>query len=134
MRYLTLFAASAGLALALGAPAQAQDAEAGANIFKRCQACHKVGEGAKNGIGPELNGVMGEKPGVVEGYKFSSAFEKWAADKEEWTPELMTTWLSDPRGTVKGTKMAFAGLKKQEDIDNVIAYLKTFNEDGSTAQ
>lgn len=134
MRYLTLFAASAGLALALGVPAKAQDAEAGANIFKRCQACHKVGEGAKNGIGPELNGVMGEKPGEVEGYTFSSAFQEWAADKEEWNDELMATWLADPRGTVKGTKMAFAGLKKEEDIANVIAYLKTFNEDGTTAQ
>ncbi|MER0239099.1 cytochrome c family protein [Fulvimarina sp. MAC8] len=134
MRYLTLFAASAGLALALGAPAKAQDAEAGEQIFKRCQACHKVGEGAKNGIGPELNGVFGEKPGEVEGYTFSSNFKEWAADKEQWDDELMTTWLTDPRGTVKGTKMAFAGLKKEEEVANVIAYLKTFNEDGTTAQ
>ncbi|MEN3791744.1 c-type cytochrome [Fulvimarina sp. MAC3] len=109
----------------------AGDPEAGKGIFRRCQACHKIGEGAKNGIGPELNGVMSEKPGVVEGYSFSSAFQDWAADKEKWTHELMTTWLSDPRGTVPGTKMAFAGLKSQEDIDNVIAYLSQFSEDGS---
>ncbi|MDY8110554.1 cytochrome c family protein [Fulvimarina sp. 2208YS6-2-32] len=134
MRYLTLVAASAGFALSLAAPVQAQDAEAGANVFKRCQACHKVGEGAKNGIGPQLNGVFSEKPGVAEGYNFSPAFTEWAADKEEWSDELMSTWLADPRGTVKGTKMAFAGLKKQEDLDNVIAYLKTFNADGTTAQ
>ncbi|RFC66328.1 cytochrome c family protein [Fulvimarina endophytica] len=134
MRYLTLLATSAGLALALGMPAKAQDAEAGANVFKRCQACHKVGEGAKNGIGPELNGVFTEKPGAVEGYSFSSAFQEWAADKDQWNDELMTEWLSDPRGTVKGTKMAFAGLKKPEEIANVIAYLKTYNEDGTKAQ
>ncbi|MDY8109867.1 cytochrome c family protein [Fulvimarina sp. 2208YS6-2-32] len=108
------------------------DAEAGAAIFRRCQACHKVGEGASNGIGPELNGIMGEKPGVVEGYSFSAAFTEWAADKDAWTPELMTTWLTDPRGTVSGTKMAFAGLKNQDDIDNVIAYLNQYNEDGTT--
>ncbi|RFC66080.1 hypothetical protein DYI37_01010 [Fulvimarina endophytica] len=107
------------------------DPEAGANIFRRCQACHKVGEGAGNGIGPELNGVLSEKPAAVEGYSFSAAFTEWAADKDQWTHELMSEWLADPRGTVSGTKMAFAGLKSQEDIDNVIAYLNQFNEDGS---
>lgn len=109
----------------------AGDPAAGESIFRRCQACHKVGEGASNGIGPELNGVMGEKPGAVEGYSFSSAFQEWAADKGEWNHELMSTWLADPRGTVQGTKMSFAGLKSQEDIDNVIAYLSQFAEDGS---
>ncbi|MER0239134.1 c-type cytochrome [Fulvimarina sp. MAC8] len=109
----------------------AGDPAAGESVFRRCQACHKIGEGARNGIGPELNGVMGEKPGDVEGYSFSSNFQDWASDKEQWNAELMTTWLSDPRGTVQGTKMAFAGLKSQEDIDNVIAYLSQFAEDGS---
>ena len=134
MRKLTYFAAGLGLALSVSAPALAQDADAGAKVFNRCKACHKVGEGAKNGIGPELNGVFGEKPGEVEGYSFSNAIQEWAADKPEWNDELMTTWLSDPRGTVKGTKMAFPGLKKEEDLKNVIAYLKTFNEDGTQAQ
>ena len=146
MRKLTYFVAGLGLAFTIAAPALAQDADAGAKVFNRCKACHKVGEGAKNGIGPELNGVFGEKPGAVEGYTFSNAFQEWAADKPEWNDELMTTaaqqpemdqmttWLTDPRGTVKGTKMAFPGLKKEEDLQNVIAYLKTFNEDGSQAQ
>ncbi|EAU42209.1 cytochrome c family protein [Fulvimarina pelagi HTCC2506] len=134
MRYLTLFAASAGLALALGAPAKAQDAEAGEQVFKRCQACHKVGEGAANGIGPQLNGIMNRAPASIEGYSYSNNFNEWAADKEQWDDELMSTWLADPRGTVQGTKMAFAGLKKEDELANVIAYLKTFNEDGTTSQ
>ncbi|EAU42305.1 cytochrome c [Fulvimarina pelagi HTCC2506] len=109
----------------------AGDPAAGESVFRRCQACHKVGEGASNGIGPELNGVMGDKPGAVEGYSFSSNYQDWAADKEEWTAELMKGWLSDPRGTVQGTKMAFAGLKNEDDLNNVIAYLASFGEDGS---
>lgn len=107
------------------------DPAAGEKVFRRCQACHAVGEGAANKIGPELNGIMGEKPGAVEGYSFSPAFQEWAADKEAWNTELMTAWLSDPRAVVPGTKMAFPGLKNPEELANVIAYLASFDESGA---
>ncbi|MEC5291607.1 c-type cytochrome, partial [Aurantimonas sp. C2-3-R2] len=118
------------LTMASGATAQTVgDADAGKKVFNKCRACHAVGEDAKNKIGPELNGVIGEKPGMIEGYKFSSSFEEWAADKTVWDEALMTEWLADPRAVVKGTKMAFPGLKKPEDLANVIAYLAGFDEE-----
>ncbi|MBP0617309.1 c-type cytochrome [Jiella mangrovi] len=134
MRKFSLVFASTALAFAAGA-ASAQDMgdpAAGEKVFNKCKACHAVGEGAKNKIGPQLNGIVGEKPGADRGgYKFSKPFQEWAADKTAWNQELLTTWLSDPRGTVKGTKMAFAGLKKPEEINNVIAYLASFDEGGA---
>lgn len=119
------------LSVATGAMAQTVgDADAGKKVFNKCRACHAVGESAKNKIGPELNGLVGEKPGAVEGYSFSPAFEKWAADKPTWNEALLTEWLADPRAVVKGTKMAFPGLKKPEDLTNVIAYLAGFDAEG----
>ena len=120
------FAAQAASAQEIGDPA------AGEKVFNKCKACHAIGEGAKNKIGPELNGVVGEKPGAErDGYKFSKPFQTWAGDKAAWNEELLSTWLTDPRGTVKGTKMAFVGLKKPEDLNNVIAYLASFDTDGA---
>lgn len=132
MRIL-MVAAAAILATANVAAAQTVgDPAAGEKVFNKCRACHAVGEGAANKIGPELNGIIGEKPGAVEGYTFSAPFTEWAADKTAWDEELMSTWLADPRAVVKGTKMVFPGLKKPEEISNVIAYLATFDESGAT--
>jgi len=134
MRNFSLAIAGAVFAFATTGVASAQDVgdpAAGEKVFNKCRACHAVGEGAKNKIGPELNGIIGEKPGAVESYSFSKPFQDWAADKAAWDHELMTTWLSDPRGTVKGTKMVFPGLKKEEELNDVIAYLASFAEDGS---
>ncbi|KQT85956.1 cytochrome c family protein [Aurantimonas sp. Leaf443] len=128
---LAVAAVLAGLSTT-GALAQgAGDPEAGKTVFKKCQACHAVGAGAANKIGPELNGIMGEKPGAVEGYSFSAGFKEWAADKPAWNTELMSAWLANPKAVVKTTKMAFPGLKKPEEITNVIAYLATFDEAGA---
>ncbi|ORE93854.1 c-type cytochrome [Aurantimonas sp. 22II-16-19i] len=133
MRSFSLAIAGVALVFAAGA-ASAQDVgdpAAGEKVFNKCKACHAVGEGAKNKIGPELNGIVGDKPGADRGgYKFSKPFQDWAADKTSWNQELMSTWLADPRGTVKGTKMAFAGIKKPDELSNVIAYLATFDENG----
>ena len=133
MRKFSLVIAGAALGFAAGA-ASAQDIgdpAAGEKVFNKCKACHAVGEGAKNKIGPELNGIVGEKPGSDRGgYKFSKPFQEWAADKPAWNAELLTTWLTDPRGTVKGTKMAFAGIKKPDELANVMAYIASFDKDG----
>ncbi|MCE7029702.1 c-type cytochrome [Jiella avicenniae] len=133
MRKLNLAIAGTALLFAVGTASAQEvgDPAAGEKVFNKCKACHAVGEGAKNKIGPELNGIVGDKPGADRGgYKFSKPFQDWAADKTAWNEELMTTWISDPRGTVKGTKMAFAGLKKPDELKNVIAYLATFDESG----
>lgn len=127
--------AAAPAAPAAAAPEQtasvAGDAEAGKGVFRKCQACHAVGENAKNKIGPELNGIVGEKVAAVEGYSFSGALTEYAAAHPTWTVEELTAWLTDPKGTVPGTKMSFPGLKKPEDVANIIAYLATFDETGA---
>ena len=127
-------AAAAALVLAVwqGAAA-AQDTAAGEKVFAKCKACHAVGEGAKNKVGPELNGIVGRAAGSLPDYKYSKAMEGKGAEGLIWDEASLAAYLADPRGFVKGTKMAFAGLKKPEDLENIIAYLATFAADGSKA-
>ena len=98
---------------------------AGEKVFKKCKACHQVGDGAKNRSGPQLNGLMGRAIGGVDGFKYSKTMGSMGG---EWNAETLAAFLADPRGYVKGTKMSFAGLKKDEDIAAVTAYLSTFTE------
>lgn len=99
---------------------------AGENVFKKCKACHKVGEDAKNGTGPMLNGIIGAQAAHNEDFKYSNGMKDAADGGLVWTAETLAPYLTKPRDYIKGTKMSFAGLKKQEDIDAVIAYLSTF--------
>jgi cytochrome c len=99
--------------------------EAGEKVFKKCKACHKVGEGAKNGTGPELNGIVGRAAGAADGFKYSKPMVAAAESGLVWTPEALAEFLASPKGYLTGTKMSFAGLKKAEEIDAVIAYLGT---------
>jgi len=114
-------------ALAFVAPAFAQDAEAGANVFKRCAACHAIGEGAKNKVGPELNELFGRVAGSLPDYSYSKAMVEAGQNGLVWDPATLTTYLRKPREQVPGTKMSFAGLGKDDEIANVIAYLATFS-------
>jgi cytochrome c len=107
----------------------AGDADAGKQVFKKCHACHNVGEGARNAVGPELNGVVGRKAGTVEGYHYSDANKDSGIT---WDADTLKVYLKDPKAKVPGTKMAFPGLPNEADIDNVIAYLSTFGPDGKT--
>lgn len=102
--------------------------EDGAKVFKKCAACHKVGEGAKNATGPILNGIIGEKAGIVEGFKFSNAMIEAGEKGLVWDATTLDAYLADPKGYVPGNKMSFAGLKKAEDRAAVIAYLSTFSD------
>ncbi len=124
---MSLLAASA-LALSFGAAgaALAQDAaqvEEGEKVFKRCAACHAVGEGAENKVGPHLNGLIGRTAGTLPDFKYSEAMVEYGAAGNVWTEETLFTYLENPRTTVKGTKMAFAGLKDEADRQAVIAYI-----------
>jgi cytochrome c len=110
----------AGSALAGG------DAAAGEKVFRKCKACHAVGDGAKNKVGPMLNGIVGNEIASVADFKYSKAF---LAKKEEgliWTEADLDTYLTKPKKFIPGTKMSYAGLKKEDDRANVIAYLMTF--------
>lgn len=103
------------------------NAEAGATVFKRCMACHSVGPDAKNGVGPVLNGVVGRAAGVYPGYDYSAANKNSGLT---WDEPTLATYLHAPRKLVPGTKMTFAGLSKDQEIADVIAYLKQFNAQG----
>jgi cytochrome c len=121
----------AGIAaiLVLAGPAHAAgDAVKGKAVFKKCMACHRIGLDAKTLVGPELNGVVGRKAGSVEGYRYSKAMANSGLVFDEAT---LTVYLRGPKAVVPGTNMTFPGLPKDEDIANVIAYLKTFAADGS---
>ena len=127
MRYWQL-GAFASLALATSPSlALAQDAAAGESAFKICKACHQLGEGAKNAVGPVLNGIVGRPAGTYPDYVYSDANKNSGLT---WDEATLTVYLKDPKAKVPGTKMAFPGLKKDEDIANVIAYLKQFGPDG----
>lgn len=119
-------------AMAEAAPAAAgADPEliaAGEKVFKKCTACHKVGDGAKNSTGPILNGTVGRAAGAVEGFKYSKPMADMAAGGLVWDDASLHAFLENPKGFMKGTKMSFAGLKKEEDRAAVIAYLAGFAE------
>ncbi|MBW6419417.1 c-type cytochrome [Celeribacter sp. PS-C1] len=96
----------------------------GENVFKKCKACHQVGEGAKNRTGPVLNGVLGATIGHVEDFKYSNDFTDAREEGFTWTEENLTAYLHKPKAMFPRTKMSFAGLKSDEDIAAVIEYLK----------
>lgn len=120
---ILLAMALAGLATL---PAMAQDdlVAAGAKVFKKCAACHAVGEGAKDRVGPSLNGVIGRTAGTEEGFKYSPAMVKAGEGGIVWNAETLDTYLADPKADIPGNKMAFPGLKKEEDRKAVIAYIE----------
>ena len=115
---------SGGTALAQGG-----DATLGATVFKKCMACHAIGEGATNRVGPVLTGVLGRTAGTYEGFNYSQGMKDAGAGGLVWTPETLAQFLPKPGAFVKGTKMSFMGLGKPEDVANVIAYLATFSPD-----
>lgn len=132
-RFLSTGLAVGAAALVLSTSALGGNAEAGAIIFKKCQACHAVGEGAKHKVGPHLNDLIGRTAGTAEGFKYSPAMVAAGEAGLVWDAEALATFLSNPKAAVKGTKMAFAGLKKADDIANIAAYLATFSEGAGDA-
>jgi cytochrome c len=110
------------------ATAQEGNAEDGAEVFKKCRACHEVGPTAKNRVGPELNGIIGRKAGTAEGFVYSDANKAAGAKGLVWSQDELLKYLEQPLSFMPGTKMAFAGLKDEQDRKDVIAYLKKFSQ------
>ncbi len=127
MRSLVLAAA---LLLAGLGHARAQDAAAGERVFAQCRACHQVGETAKNVVGPVLNGLFGRKAGTVEGYAYSPANKNSGLT---WDEATFRDYIKDPRAKIPGTKMIYAGLKDEQRISDLIAYLRQFDPTGKKA-
>ena len=126
MKVKVIGIAMVALAASVGAAA-AQDAAAGEKVFAKCKICHQVGEGAKNAVGPVLNGVVGRKAGSEEGYYYSTANK---GSGLTWDDATLKQYLKNPRAMVPGTKMIFPGISSEKDIEDVIAYLKQFGPDG----
>ena len=124
MRAIALLAAMSVGVLAAG-QSQAQDAAAGEKVFTKCKACHII-DADKNKIGPSLKGVIGRTAGTHADFKYSQGMIDAGKAGLVWDDAKLTEYLRDPRGMIKGGKMAFPGLKKDDDIANVIAYLKQF--------
>lgn len=101
------------------------DAAAGETAFKVCASCHAVGEGARNRVGPVLNGVIDRQAGTYPDFRYSSAMVEAGEGGLIWTTEKLSEFLHAPKELVPGTRMTFAGIQDQAEIDNIIAYLKT---------
>jgi cytochrome c len=123
---MTLLAGAAFIAM-VGTASAEGDAAAGEKVFAKCKACHKIGEGATNAIGPELNGVDGRKAASVEGYGYSDAMK---ASGITWDGATFKEFIKNPKAKVPGTKMVFQGLASDADQDNVWAYISSFGADG----
>ena len=113
--------------LATATGALAQDAAAGKTSFNKCLACHAVGENAKNKVGPELNGLDGRKSGTTAGYSYSEANKNSGIT---WNKEVFLEYIRDPKAKIPGTKMIFAGIKNENEANNLWAYLSQFDKDG----
>jgi len=123
---LVVIASSAAASAAL-----AQDAAAGKSAFNKCLPCHSIGEGAKNKVGPQLNGIDGRHSGTAPDYNYSDANKNSGIT---WNKEQFLEYIKDPRAKVPGTKMTFAGIKNETEANNIWAYISSFDKDGKQKQ
>jgi cytochrome c len=119
---------AAALIVMLTGVSGAQDVQKGENSFKKCLPCHSVGPDAKNKIGPELNGLDGRKAGTVPNYSYSDANKNSGLT---WGEATFKEYIKDPRAKIPGTKMTFPGIKNEQEINDLWAYLKQFDASGN---
>ncbi len=110
------------LVVGTGPAFAADDTARGKKVFNKCKACHTLDAG-KHRVGPSLDGVIGRTAGTAPGYKYSKAMKAYGDSGIIWSAETLNVYLENPRKVVKGTKMAFPGLKKPQDRLDLIAYL-----------
>jgi len=108
-------------------PAQAQDVAAGERSFGKCKICHRIGEGAKSLVGPELNGLDGRKAGSIPDFSYSEANKNSGI---VWSEATFKDYIKDPRAKIPKTKMVFPGIKDEKEQNDLWAYLKQFGPDG----
>ena len=118
--------AALGIVISTSA-ALAQDATEGEKAFRKCAPCHSIGPDAANKVGPELNGLNGRPAGTVTGFNYSDANK---GSGITWSEAAFKEYVKDPRAKVPGTKMVFAGIKSQAELDNLWAYVSQFGKDG----
>lgn len=104
--------------------AAAQDAAAGQRVFNQCRACHTVEQGGRNGVGPNLHGLFGRTAGTVSGFRYSAPMKARGEGGLAWNAETLAPYLRNPREVVAGGSMAFAGLRSDQQIADLITYLQ----------
>jgi cytochrome c len=129
MKKLTLSALVVIASSATASVALAQDAAAGKTSFNKCLACHAIGEGAKNKVGPQLNGLDGRKSGTIADYNYSDANKNSGIT---WNEAQFKEYIKDPKAKIPGTKMTFAGIKSENEINNLWAFVAQYDKDGKT--
>jgi cytochrome c len=129
MKKLTLNALIVVTSMAAASGALAQDAAAGKTSFNKCLVCHAIGEGAKNKVGPELNGIDGRKSGTAPDYSYSDANKNSGIT---WNEAQFKEYIKDPKAKIPGTKMAFAGIKNEKEINDLWAFISQYDKDGKT--
>ncbi len=122
MRRLTLALATAVAVFPFAARAQDGDPAAGARVFNQCRACHVIENNGRNGVGPNLHGIVGRNHGAVAGFNYSAAMKAKAS--EPWTLEQIYAFITNPRAALPGTSMAFAGIRSEQQRADLIAYLR----------
>ncbi len=120
-------ALTAALLLAGSAlPALAQDAPPGQRVFRtQCGACHTVEQGGRNGVGPNLHGIVGRTMGAVEGFRYSANIRAEAEKRTAWGEENLRAYIANPKSVLPTGNMPYAGLRNQQQLDDLVAYLKT---------
>jgi cytochrome c len=131
MNKVTLSALVVLASMATASTALAQDAAAGKTSFNKCMICHSIGDGAKNKVGPELNGLDGRKSGSAPDYNYSDANK---GSGITWNKDQFLEYIKDPKAKIPGTKMAFAGIKNETEAQNLWAYISSFDKDGKQKQ
>jgi cytochrome c len=129
MRKLTLSALVVIASSATTSNALAQDAAAGKTSFNKCMACHAIGEGAQNKVGPQLNGLNGRKSGTAPDYSYSEANKNSGIT---WNEAQFKEYIKEPKAKIPGTKMAFSGIKNEKEADDLWAFISQYDKDGKT--
>jgi cytochrome c len=120
-----LLPALAVVGLALAPAAQAQNADAGRTVFNQCRACHTIDAGGRNGVGPNLHGIVGRRAASIENFRYSASMRTVAEGGLVWTPENLNRYLANPKDLVPQGSMAFAGLRNEQQRNDLIAWLGT---------
>lgn len=117
---------AATLALAASHPLHAEgDAAAGQRVFNQCRACHMVDDNGRNGIGPNLHGVVGRRAAAIENFRYSANMKELGEGGHTWTEEHLRAYLTNPKAVVPKGIMSFPGLRNPQQVEDVIAYLKS---------